>query len=157
VENPTLILPVAIPDESFEVPKNTSFISISSQHIACFGCDTESEIISSLTFTISNNEGITQFILPPASKIELDQLAVLFGISHSLPYAVSFSTLPGFEISLSANSTDTVSVNFLADRQLLHFMGLDQSCSSMSTSVLKSELPALEQAIRLSSLSCNSN
>jgi len=132
----------------------TTVISISSQHIFCSNCDSNSELVSSLTFTFSDIDGVKSFTLPPASNIELNQLAVMFGTSHSFSSRIVFNSLPGFEISILQNSESTIRVSFLADTQLLRFMGLSQACASVNSTVAISELPALEQAIRSASKLC---
>jgi hypothetical protein len=146
---------VVIPDILSSPPLNTSIVSISSQHFACSACDSESESVASITFKLSSADGVKEFTLPPASSFELTQLAVLFGTSHTASQRIKFDTIPGFEVSFLRNSDTTVRVSFLADQQLMHFMGLDSSCSSAHATIATSELPDLEDAIRASFAPCN--
>ena len=146
---------VVIPDILKSPPLNTSVISISSQHFACSECDSESESVASITFKLSSADGVKEFTLPPASSFELTQLAVLFGTSHTASQRIKFDTIPGFEVSFLRNSDTTVRISFLADQQLMHFMGLEGSCSSAHATISISELPDLEEAIRASFTPCN--
>jgi len=146
---------VVIPDILSSPPLNTSIVSISSQHFACSACDSESESVASITFKLSSADGVKEFTLPPASSFELTQLAVLFGTSHTASQRIKFDTIPGFEVSFLRNSDTTVRVSFLADQQLMHFMGLESSCSSAHATIATSELPDLEDAIRASFAPCN--
>ena len=133
---------------------NSSVIAITSQHMSCHVCDDEVENVTSLTFKISNSDGVKEFSLPPASDIELNQLALLFGVAHSLTQRVTFDAIPGFEISFIRDSESTVRVSFLADPQLLHFMGLENSCSLAHIVIALNELPVLEDTIRAASMLC---
>ena len=132
-----------------------SFIAIESQHLFCNSCDTDVESVASLTFKISNVNGVNEFTLPPMSSIEITQLAVLFGTSHTFSSRVNFNTLPGFEISFKKNSDSTVRISFLAEPELLTFMGLDQSCSSTHATLEISDLTELEESIRQAAQKCN--
>jgi hypothetical protein len=145
---------VEIPELLKLPPLNTSIISVSSQHFACSGCDSESESVASITFKFSSADGVKEFTLPPASSFELTQLAVLFGTSHTASQRVKFDAIPGFEVSFLRNSDTTVRISFLADQQLMHFMGLEGSCSSTHATIAISELPDLEDAIRASFMPC---
>lgn len=145
---------VVIPDIAKSPPLNTSIISVSSQHFACSGCDSESESVVSITFKLSSVDGVKDFTLPPASSFELTQLAVLFGISHSASQRIKFDSIPGFEVSFLRNSDTTVRISFLADQQLMYLMGLEGSCSSANATISISELPDLEDAIRASFTPC---
>jgi hypothetical protein len=146
---------LVIPDILSSPPLNTSIVSISSQHFACSACDSESESVASITFKLSSADGVKEFTLPPASSFELTQLAVLFGTSHTASQRIKFDTIPGFEVSFLRNSDTTVRVSFLADQQLMHFMGLESSCSSAHATIATSELSDLEDAIRASFAPCN--
>ena len=146
---------VLIPDILISPPLNTSIISISSQHFSCSSCDSELESIASVTFKISGADGVKEFTLPPASSFELLQLAVLFGTSHTSSLRTKFDAIPGFEISFIRNSDTTVRISFLADQQLMHFMGLEGSCTSAYATVALNELADLEDAIRASFAKCN--
>jgi len=146
---------VVIPDILSSPPSNTSVVSISSQHFACSRCDSESESVASITFKLSSADGVKEFTLPPASSFELTQLAALFGTSHTASQRIKFDTIPGFEVSFLRNSDTTVRVSFLADQQLMHFMGLESSCSSAHATIATSELSDLEDAIRASFAPCN--
>ena len=146
---------VVIPDILKSPPLNTSVISVFSQHFACSGCDPESESVASVTFKLSSADGVKEFTLPPASSFELTQLAVLFGTSHTASQRIKFDTIPGFEVSFLRNSDTTVRISFLADQQLMHFMGLEGACSSAHATISLSELPDLEDAIRASFTPCN--
>jgi hypothetical protein len=134
---------------------NTSVISISSQHMSCTNCDVESETVTSLTLKLSSADGVKEFTLPPASNIELVELAILFGTSHAFSEKIIFNTLPGFEVSFIRNSTNTVHICLTADSQLLNFMGLHGSCSSAQATIAMDELAGLESAIRSASAPCN--
>ena len=133
---------------STTAPRSSSFISISSQHLFCNNCDTDVETVSSLTFKISNVDGVKEFTLPPASSIELTQLALLFGVCHAFSSRVVFSTLPGFEISFLRDSEDSIQITFSADKEILTFMGLSTSCSSVITNIAIPDLEAIEDSIR---------
>jgi|688.fasta_scaffold272138_3 hypothetical protein len=146
---------VVIPDILKSPPLATSIVSISSQHFACSGCGSESESVASITFKLSSADGVKEFTLPPASSFELTQLAVLFGTSHTASQRVKFDDIPGFEVSFLRNSDTTVRVSFLADQQLMHFMGLEGSCSSVHATIAIGELSDLEDAIRASFTPCN--
>ena len=145
---------VLIPDILSLPPLNTSIISVSSQHFTCFSCDSESESIASITFKLSSADGVKEFTLPPASSFELMQLAVLFGTSHASSIRTKFDAIPGFEVSFLRNSDTTVRISFLADQHLMHFMGLESSCSSAHATIVTNELPALEDAIRAAFAPC---
>ena len=146
---------VVMPDILNSPPPNTSVISVNSQHLACSGCDSESESVASITFKLSSADGVKEFTLPPASSFELTQLAVLFGTSHTASQRVKFDTIPGFEVSFQRNSDTTVRISFLSDQQLMHFMGLEGSCSSAHATIAISELSDLEDAIYASFTPCN--
>jgi len=133
---------------------NNSFISIESQHLFCNNCDNDVDNVSSLTFKISSIDGVKEFTLPPASAIELTQLAILFGVSHAFSSRVIFNTLPGFEISFIRNSDQSVRVSFLADKDILTFMGLSTSCASVHTTIAISELNVIEDSIRATLAPC---
>ena len=143
-----------IVESGFSQNKN-SVISLKSQHIFCNQCDIGAYAVSAITFFISDSEGVKEFTLPPASSFELTQLAVLFGTSHTASQRIKFDTIPGFEVSFLRNSDTTVRISFLADQQLMHFMGLEGSCSSAHATISISELPDLEEAIRASFTPCN--
>jgi hypothetical protein len=132
-----------------------SVISVKSQHMFCNQCNKEASAVNAITFIISDSDGVKEFTLPPASSFELTQLAVLFGTSHTASQRIKFDTIPGFEVSFLRNSDTTVRVSFLADQQLMHFMGLESSCSSAHATIATSELPGLEDAIRASFAPCN--
>ena len=128
--------------------RSTSFISVSSQHLFCNNCDADSETVTSLTLKISNDDGVKEFTLPPASTIELTQLAMLFGVCHAFSSPIVFSTLPGFEISFLRDFEDSVQITFSADKEILTFMGLNTSCSNITTRIAIHDLEAIEESIR---------
>ena len=132
----------------------TSFISLNPEHIFCNNCDANVECVASLTFKISNANGVNEFTMPPMSSIEINQLGLLFGTSHTFSTRVNFDSVPGFEISFKKNSDSTVRISFLADPELLSFMGLEQSCSSIHATLEISDLPALEDSIRKAAQDC---
>jgi len=126
---------------------NTSVIDVNSQHIVCSKCDVEAENVTALVFKIADSNGINEFALMPASSIELTQLAVLFGTASIFNTRVSFSTLPGFEISFLRNSDETVTISFIADHSILKFMGLQNSSAVIHTTVSFNELEKIERKI----------
>ena len=132
-----------------------SFLSVESQHIFCKNCDSDVENVASLTFKITDIDGVKEFTLPPASSIELTQLAVLFGTSHAASRRLSFNTLPGFEISMIRNSDQAVQISFQADQEVLHFMGLSMSCECINTYVAIDDLEEIEASIRKSIIDCS--
>ena len=134
----------------------TSFITLKSEHLFCNNCDSNVQCVASLTFKISNANGVNEFTMPPMSSIEINQLGLLFGTSHTFSSRVNFDSLPGFEISFKKNSDSTVRISFLADPELLNFMGLQQSCSSTHATLEISDLPALEDSIRIAAQNCKS-
>ncbi len=151
-ERDNLVSNTVLAPFDFQTPsatiQNDSFISISSQHLFCNNCDNDVETVSSLTFKISNVDGVKEFTLPPASSIELTQLAMLFGVCHAFSSKVVFSTLPGFEISFLRDCEDSVQVTFSADKEILTFMGLSTSCSSVMTTIAIADLETIETSIR---------
>jgi hypothetical protein len=131
-----------------------SFIELTSQHFECSKCSSTSHALVAPTFKVTNIDGVSEFTFAPMSDYELRKMALFFGVAHTYTTPVVFNLVPGFENSAKVSVDNSVSVVFNADDQLLYFMGLNESLSTLRTITSLSQLEALEASLISASKPC---
>ena len=130
-------------------------VEYSSQHFSCSTCTSEDFSLNAPKFVFSSNSGVATFNLPPMSGSEMSSLALFFSTSASFPCAVIFDHIPGFQVTASVIDGSSVSLNFQADHELLHFMGHEGSANLLTVSLNIKQLDALAGQVLASASSCN--
>lgn len=131
-----------------------SIIELTTQHFECSKCSSTSHTLAAPTFKVTNIDGVNEFTFAPMPDYELLSMALFFGAAHTYTTPVVFDSVPGFEISATVSIDNSVSLVFNADDQLLYFMGLNESLSTLHTITSLSQLEALEVSLISASKPC---
>lgn len=141
-------------EETVEIPSQEFSVEYNSQHFECARCSVTEFSLNAPKFIFSCNLGVSSFYLPPLSGVELSSLALFFTTSASFPYLVVFDHIDGFAVIASAGKDHLVNLEFKADPKILHFMGINDSSTSLQVSLNCWQLDELAESILDSASNC---
>jgi hypothetical protein len=141
-------------EETVEIPSQEFSVEYNSQHFECARCSVTEFSLNAPKFIFSCNLGVSSFYLPPLSGAELSSLALFFTTSASFPYSVVFDHIDGFAVIASAGKDHLVNLEFKADPKILHFMGINDSSTSLQVSLNCWQLDELAESILDSASNC---
>lgn len=137
-----------------EIPIRKYSVDYSSQHLECSNCSYASHSLNAPKFIFASDSGVSSFYLPALSPLELSSLALFFSTSASFPFSVVFDHIDGFAVIATPGIDNLVNLEFKADSKILHFMGINDSSSSLKVSLNYLQLDELAESILDSVLKC---